>query len=62
MNKQIFLQEDGCIAGQHCLAGTCYENATVCLCNDKVSALLPASSIYTDNNKVNASLPAMSVC
>ena len=25
----------GCQHGQHCLGGVCYENATVCLCNDK---------------------------
>ena len=25
----------GCQKGQHCLGGVCYENATVCLCNDK---------------------------
>ena len=25
--------KDGCIVGQHCIEGTCYENATACLCD-----------------------------
>ena len=25
--------KDGCIIGQHCIEGTCFENATACLCD-----------------------------
>lgn len=28
------LQDEGCIKGQHCFGGQCYNETTVCLCND----------------------------
>ena len=34
--------EDGCLVGQHCLDGACYDNATVCLCDqDNCNDWLP---------------------
>lgn len=45
--------EDGCIIGQHCIMGTCYENATVCLCQgDDCNGWLPG-----DNNTISTPIP-----
>lgn len=45
--------EDGCIVGQHCIMGTCYENATVCLCQgDNCNSWLPGP-----NNTVSTPIP-----
>ena len=37
--------QDGCLVGQHCLDGACYDNATVCLCDqDSCNDWLPGSN------------------
>ena len=45
--------QDGCVVGQHCIDGACYDNATVCLCDeDKCNNWLPGS-----NTSVSTPMP-----
>ncbi|XP_023337708.1 uncharacterized protein LOC111708533 [Eurytemora carolleeae] len=45
-------KEDGCIVGQHCISGVCYENATVCLCNDK-----DLCNGFVENGNISTPIP-----